>query len=369
MGSSILNRQPVKYLFSSFTLITLPLRLMFIFLYYIPKPLRQHKEWTWRKAVGNAVFAVWWKYASTVHFRTAKSLDPGSLKERFIVIPPSANPSIYSGVVDSPIRPATIGACWYPTPYAKSGSPQIVSIHFHGGAYVLGGCRPLESGWGPMILSKYTKGPVLQPQYRLAVEEASCFPAALQDAITTYSYVLNELGVDPNNVVLSGESAGGHLAISVLRYLLEEKTLPLPRAVLLWSPWVDLGAGSDAKTVDANPNAKSDWIMGSLAEWGAERYTPEGWDRSHPYISPLGNEFASVVPVFVQAGTAEILYKGVAEFAEAMRTKGTEVEFLAIENAPHDTFGGGQIVGWSKEAEKAAEKAAKFIEKAGVATT
>jgi hypothetical protein len=165
---SLWFRQPYKTVCSSFMLVTLPLRLIFIFLYYIPSPLRQHPTWTYRQAVGLVIFLTWWKVTSAVRYHTSKSLKPGSLKDRFVVIQPSStDPTIYRGIVDDPIvRPITIGAVWYPTPLdpVKKAS-QRVAIHFHGGAYVLGGCRPMKSGWGPLILAKHLQGPVLQVQY------------------------------------------------------------------------------------------------------------------------------------------------------------------------------------------------------------
>jgi len=223
----------------------------------------------------------------------------------------------------------------------------------------------MESGWGPEVLAKHMKGPVLQVQYRLSVEEAAYFPAALQDGLTAYSYVLTELGVAPQNVVLSGESAGSHLVLAMIRYLSGEGkgALPLPRAGLLWSPWVNLVPNQ--LTLDEHPSAKTDYMLGSILEWGAERFTPPGWDRGNPYLSPLGNEFQSPVPLFIQTGTAEVLYADHVSFAKSMEEKGNEVELLEIKDAPHDTFGAGIFLGFIKEANDAAAQATRFVENTG----
>jgi acetyl esterase/lipase len=223
----------------------------------------------------------------------------------------------------------------------------------------------MESGWGPEVLAKHIKGFVLQPQYWLASEEGCCFPAAVQDGLTAYYYVLNTLGVSPEQVILSGESAGGNLVLAMLRYLHGggKGTMPLPRAALLWSPWLDLTA--EKERIDGHANAKTDYVTGDLVEWGVERYTPPDWDKGNPYISPLGNEFESKVPIFLQTGTAEVLYDDHVQFTRSMRAKGTRLDLLEIENAPHDTFGAGIIFGFAKEAEDAAEKAAVFSEEVG----
>ncbi|CAG8976213.1 hypothetical protein HYALB_00011144 [Hymenoscyphus albidus] len=277
--------------------------------------------------------------------------------------PSSSHPTTYQGPTDDPVvRPAVIGAACYPKAYHPGQATQRITLHFHGGAYVLGGCRPLESGWGPVVLSRHMKGPVSQVQYRLSVDDDSYFPAALQDGITAYAYLLEDLGIAPENVILSGESAGAHLVLSILRYLTHEGTgtLPLPRAALLWSPWVNLLP--DQRTLDTHPSARGDYTKGTLLEWGASLFTPPGGDRGSPYISPLLHPFTSPVPLFIQTGTQEVLYGDHVRFVETMREVGTRVEMVEIRDAPHDTFGAGMILGFAREAEDAAERAASFTE-------
>ncbi|CAD6440052.1 cae8f845-da4f-4bbd-acbc-62b3a0bd3cf4 [Sclerotinia trifoliorum] len=230
-------------------LITLPLRIFAILLYCIPKFARQHPKWTYHHAVGTSIFSIWWHYTTTVEFHTTKTLKPGSEKDGFVIIdPPSittttTSPALYCGIIDSnpAIRPIPIGAVWFTSPPPLGETPKIVVIHFHGGAYVLGGARQMESGWRPEVLSKRI-GYVLQVQYRLAIEPNSCFPAAIQDGLTAYNYVVNTLGLKPENNVLSGESAGGNLVLAMLRYLSTDgkNALPFPRAGLCWTPWLDM---------------------------------------------------------------------------------------------------------------------------------
>jgi acetyl esterase/lipase len=70
-------------------------------------------------------------------------------------------------------------------------------------------------------------------QYRVANTPATRFPAALQDAVTFYSQLL-DLGIPAKNVVIAGDSAGGNLVLALLRYIEANPTLiPHPRGVLL----------------------------------------------------------------------------------------------------------------------------------------
>lgn len=54
----------------------------------------------------------------------------------------------------------------------------------------------------------------LMPQYRLASDSSTRFPAAMQDRLTAYMYLLGQ-GVSPEDIVLSGDSAGANLVVAL----------------------------------------------------------------------------------------------------------------------------------------------------------
>lgn len=360
--SSLLTRQPGKGLWTFATLATLPARLVFVLIYNLFPFLRAHPKWTYHQAVGKAVFAMWWNYASTVEFRPAKSLEPGSDGTRFVVMKPASS-DIYQGMMASnpAVCPATVGGMWYPRAYDHAtDAGKKIAIHFHGGAYVLGGCRPMEGGFGPLVLANQLDGFVLQPQYRLAMDDATCFPAPIQDGLTSYAHLL-ALGVAPSDIVFSGESAGGNLVVAMIRHLVEQKgTLPLPSAVLLWSPWLDLA--NLPRALESQRKVSSDYLSADLLSWGARKYVPSGVSPKDPYISPLYGAFAIPVPVFLQVGGSEVFQDDIVKFYHQMRElKGNRVELVEIKDAPHDTFGAGAILGFVKEANDAATSASKFV--------
>src|ERR1019366_1958101 len=94
----------------------------------------------------------------------------------------------------------------------RSRAPGLV--WFHGGGFVLGSieshdgaCRALASLSGVVIVSV---------DYRLAPEHR--FPAGLDDAVAATRWVLENgsaIGIDPTNVAVGGDSAGGNLAALV----------------------------------------------------------------------------------------------------------------------------------------------------------
>ena len=91
-------------------------------------------------------------------------------------------------------------------------------------------------------------------------------------------------------------------------------------------------------------------------------YVPPQIRVGDAYISPLGNEFQTPVPMFSQTGSAEVMHEDHVRFVEAMREiEGNLLELEIVENAPHDSFAGGHLLGFAKEAEDAVKRAVRFI--------
>ena len=358
------SKQPGKAIWTILFIVFGPLRLSFLLLYFIPKRLRPHPQWTYRQAVGNALLKSWFSFASTVEFRTSKSLEPGSEKERFVVMDPAKSESYVGVVNDNSVRPTVIGGMWYPKLYEPNvDKDRKIVLHFHGGAYVLGGVRPMEGGWGPEVLAKAIHGLVFCAQYRLSSQPESRFPAALQDSITSYQYLLNQ-AILSSRIVISGDSAGGNLALALLRYLGEQQSLPKPFATLLWSPWLDMTA--DPYAVEHHRNGKSDYLTPVLIRWAVRAYQPSFLEANHPYLSPLNNPFATKVPIFMQYGTAEFLFDEHRDFYLQMKEiPGNHIERFELANAPHNTFLAGLILGFEKQAREAADIAYDFINRHG----
>ncbi|TFY53240.1 hypothetical protein EVJ58_g9560 [Rhodofomes roseus] len=123
---------------------------------------------------------------------------------------------------------------------------EVVYLQFHGGGYSME--TPQPSGYAaPSVCSGlFRHAPrtsrVLAPAYpyvaSLPFPPKNPFPAALLDALAAYHYFLHTAGFRAEKVVLSGDSAGGHLAIALVHYLATGKLpeLPASGALLLVSP-------------------------------------------------------------------------------------------------------------------------------------
>jgi acetyl esterase/lipase len=135
--------------------------------------------------------------------------------------------------------------------------------------------------------------------YRLAPEHP--FPAALEDAIAGYRFLLSQ-GFEPNHIVIAGESAGGGLAVATLVSLRDAGVL-LPACIWCSSPWVDLEVSCGSMTTKApvDPLIQKPYLL-ELA--GAYL---NGADPRTPLASPIYADLKGLPPMLIQVGSAETL--------------------------------------------------------------
>ena len=159
------------------------------------------------------------------------------------------------------------------------------------------------------------------------------FPAALDDCVTVYRELLKTHR--PENIVISGGSAGGNLAAATgLR--IRDEGLPLPAALGLMTPCTDGALLSDSFSV----NDQLDFLKAAtMAEFWA--VYAGGHDRRDPYLSPVYGDYSKgFPPTFLQTGTRDLLLSDTVRLHRAMRAGGVEAELHVWEAMPHGGFGG-----------------------------
>lgn len=199
----------------------------------------------------------------------------------------------------------------YLTKAPQEKAPQATDTHvlyLHGGGYVFGGVtthRQVVDG-----IALIANATVWMPDYRLAPEHP--FPAALDDAFSAYQALLSQ-GVPADKIIIAGDSAGGGLALALALRLRDERQ-PLPKGLVLFSPWVDLTVTRTSHVFHAK---RDPMLLPAGLQSCAEAYcgsTP----HDHPYCSPLFADFSGLPPVCVQVGSDEILYDDAIELHQSL---------------------------------------------------
>jgi epsilon-lactone hydrolase len=141
--------------------------------------------------------------------------------------------------------------------------PRGTIFHIHGGGFALGsagGSVGLASS-----LARKTGMRVVSADYRLAPEHP--YPAALQDVTAPHRALTGQVG-SAGHIVVSGESAGGNLAIELLNAGKAEGMM-MPAAALLLSPMTDLTVtgSSYAGKAHADPAISAQAIRTRAADY------------------------------------------------------------------------------------------------------
>lgn len=364
----LISWQPLKLLFQLAYVTTIVTRFPLWLVVSILKPLRPHPKWNVKQTLMAKMAYCLVDLQSRVGVTPKLSLQQGKEGKRFQVIEPAELRNYQGPLNSSTVKPVPVGGTWFPQPPGSDIASKLIVLYFHGGAYVLGDGRDENVGFAGQTMVKHGGvDAVFSLQYRLTgYSGLNPFPAALQDALTGYLFLLQKLNIPSKQIVICGDSAGGNLAIALLRYLQEfgstaDPAIPLPRCATLLSPWV----APFEHDFSSSPRKNSDYLPMSFLRWGAHAYAnglPNA--ASNPYITPLGNPFSTPVPIFVNAGSAEIFFDPNRTWVEEMkRTAGNRVEFHEEEGAVHDTFLTANILGWEESATGVISKMGTFIGK------
>ena len=171
-------------------------------------------------------------------------------------------------------------------------------LYLFGGGYVVSSPETRRTLAGH--LARAAGARVAVPDYRLAPEHP--FPAALEDAIDAYRWLITEAEVDPRDMVLAGDSAGGGLGLAAMLGLRGDG-LALPAGGVAISPWVDLALTGQSLDTRADTDLT---VTRADLERKAREYL-DGADPRAPLASPLYGDLTGLPPLLVVVGADEAL--------------------------------------------------------------
>lgn len=250
----------------------------------------------------------------------------------------------------SPVRTGHIPMEWV---VAKAADPNRRILYIHGGSWISGSLAAYRAFLSR--ISQSTGAVVLSVDYRLAPEHL--FPAGLEDCMQAYQWMRENGpgGKEPAGAsYLMGDSAGGNLALSTLLKVRDSK-LPLPAAVIAFSPATDFTCGSPSLVsralVDPIINPV---IMPALIPI----YLGAKTQPTNPYASPLFGDYTGMPPLLLQVGDAEVLLDDSTRLAKHAAGLGCEVTLEVWDGMPHVFQGFAPFL---PEASEAIAKVGEFI--------
>ncbi|MGW3997774.1 alpha/beta hydrolase [Amycolatopsis sp. NPDC004772] len=129
-------------------------------------------------------------------------------------------------------------------------------------------------------------------------------------------------GIDAERVVVSGDSAGGALALAIAQNL-RAHGRPQPERLVLYSPWLDvLLEDPVSELLD-----ETDPMLGIAGLREAGRMYAEGTDPRDPLVSPIHADPTGLAPITLFIGTRDVLLPDARRFADRARDAGIELDY------------------------------------------
>jgi phosphinothricin tripeptide acetyl hydrolase len=222
-------------------------------------------------------------------------------------------------------------------------------LYLHGGGYVIG--SPRSHRHLAEAIARAAGVGCLLPDYRLAPEHP--FPAALDDALAAYRWLVEDKQIAPSRIAVGGDSAGGGLTAATL-VAIREARLPLPGAGICISPWTDLTCSAPSYQT----KAATDPLVALPGITVMARNYLGAADPRSPLASPLFADLRGLPPLLIHVGSEEVLLDDATRLAERARAAGVPVTLEVWEQMIHVWH---WFLPWLDEAQSAVDKIGGFL--------
>ena len=213
------------------------------------------------------------------------------------------------------------------TLHPKSGAGDWHMLYFHGGGFVL----PMFKEHWPLVEAMVERlgVSISVPLYKVVPESS----AARQDAAADSAFAHIAASHDPAKIILNGDSAGGHMALS-LALRLAKAGGPQPGKLALFAPWLDLTLADPAIA----PVEPRDIILNIEPLRSMGRMFARDRDPASAECSPLyaaKEDLASLPPTRIWTGRHDLFIIDSRTFAGKLADAGVDAKLYEYEAAPH----------------------------------
>ena len=257
--------------------------------------------------------------------------DPDRERERLLRWQASRSPGLPTELVRRADRgfdveermltgPAGESPCYVLTP--RGADPELTVVHIHGGGFT-GTVGPWHVRYAAR-LARDLRARVVLPTYPLAPRY--CWRDShgmLADEVARWSA--------RGRTVLSGESAGGGIALAVAETL-RDRGGPQPWRLLLTSPWVDLTTSTpETKALDAiDP-----WLFIGKVLAHAGWWAGDPADLGRPEVSPALGRLDGLPRALMFCGTRDLLVPGCRLLADRAAASDWDLTYLEADGLLH----------------------------------
>ena len=228
--------------------------------------------------------------------------------------------AVPEGVVFEAATVGGISGWWAKPARAPKGS---AIVHVHGGWFNMGTAKAFRNLAGHIALN--AGADTFIPDYRLAPEHQ--FPAAIQDLEACYLGLVDN-GI--SRIALSGDSAGGNLALVLLSIASAYKDAA-PVCAVVFSPITDLMLSGESYA----SRAEAEFLFTRSQAAGFVRSYLGSTDPKDTLASPLYGDLSGLPPIRVHVGNDEVLLDDSRRYVERAVAAGVDARLDIWMGMPH----------------------------------
>lgn len=252
-------------------------------------------------------------------------------------VPMTAKPDSYATYAKKEGQDLTVSIYKNKGVYHKKEQP--IFVYIHGSGWSSGNLESMSGFLRGMANRGYV---VFSINYRLATDQDPTWEKATEDIADAMNWIkmnANTYGGDSSRLILSGESAGGHLSLLYTGLVTEgQLNAPKPSAVAVMFPAIDLewtsrnGRYLTTKTI---PNIVEKYIGGSLDEQKDRLAIVE----TRNYISK------ELPPIYIIHGEKDTLVTvtGSEDYIEQVKAAGGQAELVSLPYSNHGVNGQASV--------------------------
>lgn len=263
------------------------------------------------------------------------TMTPQQAREMRAKLPKTVGPVAALANIEDTTIPARDGHQMAVRIYTPLGEgPFNIIIYYHGGGWVLNDLNTCHESCS--YLANQTNHIVVSVEYRLAPEFK--FPIPVNDAYDAFLWLrahAAQLNGNVQNISVSGDSAGGNLAIAVCQLAASEpEKLPIHAQILLY-PVTDLSFNSNSYKLFE----KGFGLDLDVMQWFGNYYVSQQQDTKNPLVAPLQlTNFSQFPPTLIFAAENDVLRDEALHFAKNLKEHHVPTTAIIMEGIVHSYF-------------------------------